>query len=99
MTSPQEIARLVGHHSPEQEEGSSGAVAPPFDPAAVALAASDICARLVNASYALANDDEDIVLEAAAEIDRLRIALRAVRACTDDSWRAQIVKDALREEQ
>jgi hypothetical protein len=37
--------------------------------------------------------------EAAREITRLRCALRAVRACTDPAWAAQIVKDALREEQ
>jgi hypothetical protein len=37
--------------------------------------------------------------ECAAEIERLRTALRAVRACTDPAWAAQIVKDALREEQ
>ena len=33
-----------------------------------------------------------------SEIERLRTALRAVRACTDPVWAAQIVKDALREE-
>jgi hypothetical protein len=34
---------------------------------------------------------------ASAEIDRLRCALRAVRACTDPAWAAQIIRDALRE--
>ena len=33
-----------------------------------------------------------------AEIDRLRTALRAVRACTDLAWAARIISDALREE-
>jgi len=32
-----------------------------------------------------------------AEIERLRIALRAVRATTCPKWRAQIIRDALRE--
>lgn len=35
--------------------------------------------------------------EAAAEIERLRCALRAVRACTDPAWQLQIIADALRE--
>jgi hypothetical protein len=35
--------------------------------------------------------------EAAREITRLRCALRAVRACTDPAWAAQIISDALRE--
>jgi hypothetical protein len=42
--------------------------------------------------------DETIRLQD-REIERLRTALRAVRACTDPAWAAQIVKDALREEQ
>lgn len=33
----------------------------------------------------------------AAELERLRIALRAVRASTDPRWIAQIISDALRE--
>jgi hypothetical protein len=42
---------------------------------------------------------EMLCLEAVDEINRLRTALRAVRACTDPAWAAQIVKEALREEQ
>jgi hypothetical protein len=37
--------------------------------------------------------------EAAAEIERLRTALRAVRASTDPRWQATIISDALREEE
>jgi hypothetical protein len=37
--------------------------------------------------------------DALAEIERLRTALRAVRACTDPQWQAQLIKDALREDQ
>jgi hypothetical protein len=32
-----------------------------------------------------------------AELERLRTALRAVRACTDPQWAAQLISDALRE--
>jgi hypothetical protein len=35
--------------------------------------------------------------EARAEIERLRTVLRAVRACTDPQWQAQLISDALRE--
>jgi hypothetical protein len=31
------------------------------------------------------------------ENERLRTALRAVRACTDPQWQAQLISDALRE--
>jgi predicted RNase H-like nuclease len=43
--------------------------------------------------------DKDVsdLREARAEIDRLRCALRAVRACTDPKWQAQLISDALRE--
>jgi hypothetical protein len=34
-----------------------------------------------------------------ADRERLRAALRAVRACTDPQWQAQLIKDALREDQ
>jgi hypothetical protein len=34
-----------------------------------------------------------------ADRERLRTALRAVRACTDPQWQAQLIKDALREDQ
>jgi hypothetical protein len=37
--------------------------------------------------------------EAAREITRLRCALRSVRASTDPRWQAQIISDALREEE
>lgn len=35
--------------------------------------------------------------EAADEIERLRCALRAVRASTDPRWQAQLIAEALRE--
>jgi hypothetical protein len=41
--------------------------------------------------------DVDSMREAADEIDRLRTALRSVRARTDPKWQAQIISDALRE--
>jgi hypothetical protein len=40
---------------------------------------------------------DDAMARAADEIDRLRTALRAVRACTDPQWQAQLISDALRE--
>jgi hypothetical protein len=40
---------------------------------------------------------ERLLDECAAEIERLRTALRAVRASTDPRWQAQIISDALRE--
>jgi hypothetical protein len=40
---------------------------------------------------------ESVDRDALAEIERLRTALRAVRACTDPAWAAQIISDALRE--
>jgi hypothetical protein len=43
------------------------------------------------------NGDTDIKWVAADEIDRLKTALRAVRASTDPRWQAQIISDALRE--
>jgi hypothetical protein len=42
-------------------------------------------------------DMDDQRAAAAAEIERLRTALRAVRASTDPRWQAQIISDALRE--
>lgn len=92
MTSPQEAKRLVGHHSPAQEEGSSAAGAAPFDPAAEAMVWLDSWTKVRGGHGECARSIK-------AEIDRLRVALRAVRACTDDSWRAQIIRDALREGQ
>jgi hypothetical protein len=41
--------------------------------------------------------DVDDLRDARAEINRLRTALRAVRACTDPKWQAQLISDALRE--
>ncbi len=41
---------------------------------------------------------EHLLDDDADEIERLRTALRAVRACSDPAWTAQIVKEALREE-
>jgi ribosomal protein S2 len=46
--------------------------------------------------------DDDILLvsyieQQRKENERLRTALRAVRACTDPAWAAQIISDALRE--
>lgn len=40
---------------------------------------------------------ESVDRDALAEIERLRTALRAVRACSDPSWANQIISDALRE--
>jgi hypothetical protein len=40
---------------------------------------------------------ESVDRDALAEILRLRTALRAVRACTDPAWQAQLISDALRE--
>ena len=51
--------------------------------------------REVNAGYEFANPA--LMEDAADEIERLRTALRAVRACTDPAWAAQIITDALRE--
>jgi hypothetical protein len=59
---------------------------------------SDIAADLrreIKAGYEFAN--EPLMEDAADEIDRLRTALRSVRACTDPAWAAQIIRDALRE--
>jgi hypothetical protein len=42
-------------------------------------------------------DQAALERDAVAEIERLRTALRAVRACTDPAWAAQIISDALRE--
>jgi tRNA/tmRNA/rRNA uracil-C5-methylase (TrmA/RlmC/RlmD family) len=39
----------------------------------------------------------DDVYAASDEIERLRTALRSVRASTDPRWQAQIISDALRE--
>jgi hypothetical protein len=83
MTSPQEAARLVGH-SPAQEE-------------------ADIVERLrghlamsMFASAGTLYAEMDTQRQAAAdEIDRLRTALRAVRA--DPTCAAQVISDALRE--
>lgn len=82
MTSPQEIARLVGH-SPAQEE------APAKSHAGAAF-------------NALMEEEtkEGVVVMLLDQFDenrRLRTALRAVRACTDQSWANQIISDALRE--
>jgi hypothetical protein len=86
MTSPQEIARLVGH-SPAQEE-------------------ADIVERMQARAWAEPKPNELtwLISEAVeevdalrAEIERLRTALRAVRACTDPAWQLQIIRDALRE--
>jgi hypothetical protein len=38
-----------------------------------------------------------LLRDALAEIERLRTALRSVRASTDPSWANQIIADALRE--
>jgi hypothetical protein len=41
--------------------------------------------------------DESNFSMAAAEIERLRTALRAVRGSTDPNWQKQIIDEALRE--
>lgn len=65
----------------------------------------DIVERLrVPAALSMYASSADLLAElarqraaAADEIDRLRTALRAVRASTDPKWQAQIISDALRE--
>jgi hypothetical protein len=43
------------------------------------------------------NDVEESRAALLAELERLRTALRSVRACTDPAWVAQIITDALHE--
>ncbi len=81
--SPQECARLVGH-SPQTRD-----IVEPL---------SDII-RWVEGNRACIWVEKDIedLRGALVEIQRLRTALRAVRATTCPVWRAQIISDALRE--
>ena len=82
--SPQDAKRLVGHSAPQPEAG-------------------DIVEKLRWSAASTEIDEAFTVYgtmldKAAAEIERLRTALRAVRASTNPRWIDQIIKDALREE-
>lgn len=85
MTSPQEISRLVGHHSPAQEEA----------------AAKSHAGAAFNALMEEETKEGVVVMLLGQfdENRRLRTALRAVRACTDPKWQARLISDALREDQ
>jgi hypothetical protein len=90
------------------EDGAPAVAAPMPPTAAEAPAASDMVWRLVEAvkyrehahthQYKSAQSDMYEAVDAiVAEFSRLRCALRAVRACTDPKWQAQLISDALRE--
>jgi hypothetical protein len=81
--SPQDAHRLVGH-SPDIVER--------------VRTTTEEMANFCSAPMGLWNRHSNACLDCASEVERLRTALRAVRACTDPAWAAQIIKDALREE-
>lgn len=87
MTSPQEAKRLVGHLAPQPETPALSEIIgwarrrADGDPGGYCMVPSNFARALC---------------DAAAENERLRAALRAVRASTDPKWQAQIIADALR---